>query len=221
MKARWSKLQWPDKTNDPAAFLDPRVDVVLDIVRSMRALGHGGTLLIVPDEERWLSSVDHSTYPFSPPYRNVSKLLREQKEELAKEYADQDASFSAALKSLLDRSAQVLAGLTAVDGATVVTTNLDVLGFGVKIKEEEKAASFRITEIDPLDHEDFVGLKPVEDIGGKRHQSAARFVYQQRDAIALVASQDGNVTVFVREENEDKPEFSALHAYRRLELTLF
>ena len=102
-----------------------------------------------------------------------------------------------------------------------MTTNLDVLGFGVKIKEEEKAASFQITVIDPLDHEDFVGFKPVEDIGGKRHQSAARFVYQQRDAIALVASQDGNVTAFVWEENEDKPELSALHVYRRLELTLF
>ena len=32
--------------------------------------------------------------------------------------------------------------------------------------------------------------------GGTRHLSAAQFVHDQRDAIALVASQDGRFTVF-------------------------
>ena len=33
-------------------------------------------------------------------------------------------------------------------------------------------------------------------IGGTRHMSAAQFAQDQRDAIALVASQDGRFTVF-------------------------
>ena len=33
-------------------------------------------------------------------------------------------------------------------------------------------------------------------LGGTRHLSAAQFVHDQRDAIALVASQDGRFTVF-------------------------
>ena len=36
----------------------------------------------------------------------------------------------------------------------------------------------------------------VADIGGTRHLSAAQFVHDQRDALALVASQDGRFTVF-------------------------
>jgi hypothetical protein len=33
-------------------------------------------------------------------------------------------------------------------------------------------------------------------LGGTRHLSAAQFVHDQRDALALVASQDGRFTVF-------------------------
>jgi hypothetical protein len=108
-----------------------------------------------------------------------------------------------------------------VDGATIVNTSLDVIGFGAKTKEGEQAARFDITEIDPLEHEGFVSTIPVEKFGGKRHQSAARFVYEQHDAIALVASQDGHVTALVWEEYGDNPRHNGVHAYRRLELTLF
>ncbi len=34
-----------------------------------------------------------------------------------------------------------------------------------------------------------------EELGGTRHLSAAQFVHDQRDAIALVASQDGRFTI--------------------------
>lgn len=111
------------------------------------------------------------------------------------------------------------AQLTAVDGATVITHDLDAIGFGAKIKEA--AENFEVVEIDPLDHEGYINRTPVEKIGGKRLQSAARFIYNQRDAIALVASQVGSVTAFVWEEYDDKPTLNGLHAYRRLKLTLF
>ena len=38
-------------------------------------------------------------------------------------------------------------------------------------------------------------VAPVE-IGGTRHLSAAQFVHDQPDALALVASQDGHFTIF-------------------------
>jgi DNA integrity scanning protein DisA with diadenylate cyclase activity len=38
-------------------------------------------------------------------------------------------------------------------------------------------------------------LKPLSDLGGTRHQSAAQFVFDQRDAFAIVASQDGRISV--------------------------
>jgi hypothetical protein len=37
---------------------------------------------------------------------------------------------------------------------------------------------------------------PPSQNGGTRHLSAAQFVFDQRDAVALVSSQDGRFTVF-------------------------
>jgi DNA integrity scanning protein DisA with diadenylate cyclase activity len=39
--------------------------------------------------------------------------------------------------------------------------------------------------------------------GGTRHLSAAQFVHDQPDAIALVASQDGRFTVFAWSPSEE------------------
>jgi hypothetical protein len=39
-------------------------------------------------------------------------------------------------------------------------------------------------------------LTDPAQLGGTRHLSAAQFVQDQRDGIALVASQDGHFTVF-------------------------
>jgi hypothetical protein len=46
-------------------------------------------------------------------------------------------------------------------------------------------------------------------LGGTRHFSAAQFVYDQRDATALVASQDGRFTIFSWSVPEDM-----VHAHR-------
>jgi hypothetical protein len=46
-------------------------------------------------------------------------------------------------------------------------------------------------------------------LGGTRHLSAAQFVQDQRDSIALVASQDGRFTIFAWSPCEDM-----VHAHR-------
>jgi len=210
----WSKLQGTQGATDYSAFSDPRVNVILDAVKSMRALGHGGALLIVPNDERWKKSIDHISYPIDPKFTQVSQTIKEMSEDEGK-----DEQLRSSNRWVLEMSAKAIAQLTAVDGATVVTHDLDAVAFGAKIKEA--AESFEVIEIDPLDHEGYIHQTVVEKIGGKRHQSAARFIYNQRDAVALVASQDGNVTAFVWEEYDDKPNLNGLYAYRRLELTLF
>jgi DNA integrity scanning protein DisA with diadenylate cyclase activity len=52
-------------------------------------------------------------------------------------------------------------------------------------------------------------------LGGTRHLSAAQFVHDQRDALALIASQDGRFTVFAW-----SPSASLVHAHR-IEALLF
>jgi DNA integrity scanning protein DisA with diadenylate cyclase activity len=46
-------------------------------------------------------------------------------------------------------------------------------------------------------------------LGGTRHLSAAQFIHDQRDALALVASQDGGFTVFAWSPCEEM-----VHAHR-------
>jgi hypothetical protein len=50
---------------------------------------------------------------------------------------------------------------------------------------------------------------PPAQLGGTRHLSAAQFVHDQRDATALVASQDGRFTIFKWSPRED-----IVHAHR-------
>jgi hypothetical protein len=48
---------------------------------------------------------------------------------------------------------------------------------------------------EPIEGASAVVVEPGQ-LGGTRHLSAAQFVYDQHDAVALVASQDGQFTVF-------------------------
>lgn len=103
----------------------------------------------------------------------------------------------------------MVAGLTAVDGAAIVNTEYELLAFGAKIGQRQHSG--RVEQV--LATEPVVGSSPgvlnIGQLGGTRHISAAQFIHDQRDSIALVASQDGRFTVFGWSECEDM-----VHAHR-------
>ena len=94
------------------------------------------------------------------------------------------------------KAIDTVGGFTAVDGATIITRQYELIAFGAKI-----ARSAMSTPVDQIvTTEPVVGgseqfIHPGQ-IGGTRHLAAAQFVYDQRDAIALVSSQDGRFTIF-------------------------
>src|SRR6266700_144943 len=93
---------------------------------------------------------------------------------------------------------------TAVDGATLVTFDLDVLAFGAKIRAknvDHKPERLIISEPFEGSVEREIGLS---ELGGTRHQSAVQFVFDQKDAIAIVASQDGRLSVLGWDRTEGK-----------------
>ncbi|MDX5435594.1 MAG: hypothetical protein LPK03_00260, partial [Pontibacter sp.] len=133
------------------------------------------------------------TYSTHPPFRGLANLM-EQEEEKRQESEWQDA---------LRREVASIAGLTAVDGATVLSDKYELLAFGVKIGRPKG----RPTVNQLLFTEPVLGAKPAivapSQNGGTRHLSAAQFVQDQRDAVALVASQDGRFTIFAWSPCED------------------
>lgn len=91
---------------------------------------------------------------------------------------------------------EVIAGLTAVDGATIITGEYKLLAFGAKITRREGAS--RVDQVAASELIEGAEVQVVHPslLGGTRHLSAAQFVQDQCDAVALVASQDGRFTVF-------------------------
>lgn len=72
--------------------------------------------------------------------------------------------------------------------------DLAIYGFGAKLTPlDPNAKPERILLSKPFEDAPY---KPVQlsDLGGTRHQSAAQFVYDQKNCVAIVCSQDGRLS---------------------------
>jgi len=175
-------------------------NVLIALAVSMRAHGRGGSLLVVPEgSDEWRDSASHPIPYLVNPYDDLAALLRATEEERA----------HPAWRESLRRAVDAVAGLTAVDGATVINDRNELLAFGVKLVRKRGSERVeRVALTAPV-----VGNTPeVVDpsrLGGTRHLSAAQFVHDQRGAMAMVASQDGRFTVFAWSPCENM-----VHAHR-------
>ncbi len=168
-------------------------NVLVQLAVSMRAHGRGGSLLIVPSESRtWRESIiEPITYPIVPTYSHLANLMK------------QGTDTATPWKSSLGLAVESMAGLTAVDGATIINDQYELLGFGAKIGRSDHSS--RVEQIlvsEPILDQVATIVHPTHT-WGTRHLSAAQFVHDQRDAIALIASQDGRYTVFTWSQSQD------------------
>ena len=172
---------------EPAACPDDPVDVLLRLAVSMRAHKRGGTLLVVPaGTEAWRESIVHPIeYAVQPAFTELADHVREAA-----------AGGPAPGQGALGRAVDAVAGLTAVDGATLITDRYEVLAFGVKIgRPDGRPRVERVVLTEPIEGGAASVVAPVE-LGGTRHSSAAQFAHDQQGAVALAASQDGRFTIF-------------------------
>jgi hypothetical protein len=184
---------------EPTGPTDDAVEVLLRLAVSMRAHKRGGTLLVVPaGDEAWRESiVGPIAYGVAPPFTELADRLRE---------AGQGASHG---DGALGRVVDAVAGLTAVDGATLITDRYELLAFGVKIgRPHDSRRVERVVLSEPIEGGAAAVLAPLQ-VGGTRHVSAAQFAQDQPEALALVASQDGRFTIFAW-----SPRDGMVHAHR-------
>jgi hypothetical protein len=169
--------------------------VLVQLAASMRQHGRGGALLIVPSNTaEWRESiVTPLTYGVEPPFTELAELT-------AATNADPDD-----LKRVVD----AIAGLTAVDGATIINDRYELLAFGAKITRRRGRPPVELVNVtEPVEGSVPTRATPAQ-LGGTRHLSAAQFIHDQRDATALVASQDGRFTIFKWSPHEE-----FVHAHR-------
>lgn len=173
---------------DASALWNHPVNVLIQIAVSMRAHRRGGILLVTSAaHEHWKESIIHPLqYAVSPAFSGVADLIRKDS-SLASDIYWQNA---------LRREVDNITGLTAVDGATVINDRHELLTFGAKIvRAKDSTTVEQIMHVEPVMGRIPLLMQPSA-IGGTRHLSAAQFIHDQRDALALVASQDGYFTVF-------------------------
>ncbi len=210
------------RSPESGASLDPAFGpklaehVLRRIVSTIRGAHHGGTLILLPAESARELSTDGAylvlKYPFcdEEPRRRIFTLTIEIMTELARlhfrsaagagapvgwaEYEASTDSRLAALDEALFEVAHLVAMLADVDGAVVMTDQLEVLGFGAEI-------SGALPEVDSVDRSlDLQGLRRIPertDRVGTRHRSSYRLCQHLHGALAIVVSQDGGVR-FVR-----------------------
>lgn len=182
----------------PTPTLGVTDNVLVELAAAMRAHGRGGLVLVVPpDSEAWQASiVQPMTYPVQPAYTGIAEVR-------------QHAQARWQWQEEIQRAIGLVGGFTAVDGATVINRDYHLLAFGAKVARAETSVPVdRMVVTEPVVDSTARYLHPAQN-GGTRHLAAAQFVHDQRDSLALVASQDGFFTVFAWSET-----LQMVHAHR-------
>jgi len=170
------------------SYWNDTVNVLIQLAVSMRSHQRGGTLLVVPSgKANWLQSIIKPIqYAIQPAFAGLSNLLRQDRKEASQIF----------WQTALKREVEHLAGLTAVDGATIISDEYELLAFGAKIgRAKGKDLVEELSFVEPIAGGGAIVVHPAK-VGGTRHLSAAQFIHDQNDAIALVASQDGHFTIY-------------------------
>ena len=177
-----------------------------DLVRlSQRMLAHehGGTILVARSASITDGLTLHHAFSVEEGEHTLLKEALAQHEDalsIAEGSSDPSESPSTIKTSEKehDEALDFVARLTAVDGAVVVRDDLTLLGFGATIATPEAGTPQAVDVEDPTGSGE-VKATPITELGGSRHRSAACYCAQQRDAaLAFVASQDGDLSVFIR-----------------------
>ncbi len=196
---------------------DAAIDAMLAIIKSMAKRRLGGALLMVdPADDSWRSAVDHS-YEF---LQNISLGAAVEATKAASSSVFEKMGATTLPEALkwnlvglpeqfrekhLSRVSKIIAIITrisSVDGAVVVDPELRLLGAGAKIIAAVPSdTSIQIWELDETKGYAFRS-GTHGDLGGTRHQSAARFVHSYNAGLAFVVSQDGRVTLLYANSKE-------------------
>jgi hypothetical protein len=186
-----------------------RYNAILKIAQQMRLHGRGGIVLIVPEGRGWEKSIatpikytggtnflDADAMVPTPSRteladaENLIRIVSEMNLTLKRDWLQNWQQ--------VQRQCSRIARLTAVDGALVMTFDRYVHCFGAKIKPlDPRSTTGELSVIEPFENRPAT-RQPFSDLSGTRHLSAAQFAFDQPESLAIVASQDGNVTFFTK-----------------------
>jgi DNA integrity scanning protein DisA with diadenylate cyclase activity len=204
-----------------------QAELLLRVVVTIYQQGHGGALVVVPNSFP-TSRENHISFAYK--FKDSSTLILQERlqefvtanceaKKIEMQFMMGQATEMPSLaplhikavesyRALLDSTLRSIGDLSAIDGALVMDDTLKVLGFGAKL-QNSSLEEFNVISYDPLISKDtlsgVIGEVPITKLfSGTRHQSAARFVKEDNNAMVFVASQDGRLTLFVWVTNDSR-----------------
>jgi hypothetical protein len=198
--------------------LDPKLTHIIDqhmvkrLLAAIRAFRHGGTLVMVPQDRahefyesnkylnlRYKFVQDEPCARFRTLIVSMMNTLAESGDQCKHPISWDDYQKStdprvALLDEAIFEMSHLIAALSTVDGAVVMTRRFELLGFGAEIRCDLADVS---TVARALDLEG-TRLRTESTRGvGTRHRSAYNMCHHCKDTLAIVISQDGGVR-FIR-----------------------
>lgn len=205
---------------DFMAFFDKSSLPILAVLSTMLRVAvdarHGGAFVIIPSKAR-----DCRPFDIQPKYE-VDKL------DLASHIIDFGCACAKVQgdgyrresilswtrsKATMLLAAEAVGNLSCVDGCVVLNQHLELCGFGAVIDvsdDDAKCAEREFTNYksgEIWEHESF-----LREIGGTRHQSAAKLCKAHDNMLIFIASQDGQLKLFSSSGN-------AVNAFGPLDVT--
>lgn len=146
--------------------------------------GHGGTLVVLPTR-------DYAHEAFAGALLNGPSDPMLLPTALINRVAGQN----------IPLPTQAIADMANCDGAVVITRGLEFVRAGAKISAS--SSDFEVETIRPTEPSEKLKRRLAE-LGGTRHQSAARLVFAHREVVAFVCSSDGPVSAIAWSEDDDE-----------------
>ena len=176
---------------------------------------HGGTFVVLPGSGRPadfdIQCAHDTSIPFGEKILDFWDTCIEHsltKDSDAREQADHDWNWK---RAAVFAKADIVSGLSAVDGCVVLDRELRVSGFGGEILVDPARAQRAARELRNLKTGEPMPESELDRLG-TRHRSAYRLVKAHPGVIAFVVSQDGDLRIFASSEN-DVFGFDRLHAW--------
>jgi hypothetical protein len=172
--------------------------IIQPLLRRVLDLRHGGTIFFVPPAIS-INNLCDIRYCFARAEKLLSISLTRCK-ELPPSDGRESYSLGSARqlnKGTLEDGIEMVAGMTAIDGALVLGTDLSVFGFGGLVRNiENPPRAFRARDAMGGEIEEY-------DLSqrGTRHRSAICFCGDCPGALAIVVSQDGTLSAMIARAN--------------------
>jgi len=193
---------------DPELGVDLRAAVITRLAARALAHGHGGMILIVPADGELPSGI-RVHYPVddgaSMLVHRYARVIRDaaQPERLARLLGSRPRTLDGRVlvrdedQIAFGEAIELVARLTAIDNALLLDTDLRLRGFGVQVIESDvPRTGFQHTN----PYSDDVHTDDLTTFKGTRHPAGVIFCMRQpREAAAIIASQDGNLSLAVKD----------------------